>query len=164
MKIIRFILLLLVTIGVYLYLQSTKSSKNTEPNSADFKSIEQLILKQQDDWNRGNLLAFMEGYWQDDSMRFVSANGTRYGHANTLKAYQKHYPNKAAMGKLTFRLDRIAPLSEGSGLALASGRWQLTESTEAGGGYFSLILKKINDKWKIIADHTWADMTVSPEH
>ncbi|MBU6324918.1 MAG: DUF4440 domain-containing protein [Bacteroidetes bacterium] len=157
MKIIRFLILILLVIGVYFYLQSTKSSKNPEPNSADFKAIEQVILKQQDDWNRGNLLAFMDGYWQDDSMRFVSSKGTRYGHSNTLKAYQKHYPNKAAMGKLTFRLDRIAALSEGSALAVASGRWQITESTEAGGGYFSLILKKFNEGWKIIADHTWAD-------
>ena len=144
MKIIRFLLLLLLAIGLFFYLKSTKSSNRTEPDAADFKAIEQVIRKQQDDWNRGNLLAFMEGYWQHDSMRFVSSNGTRYGHANTLKAYQKHYPDRAAMGKLTFRLDRIAALSEGSALAVASGSWQLTESTEAGGGYFSLILKKFN--------------------
>lgn len=163
MKIIRFLLLLLVAIGVYFYLKSTKSSNRKEPEAADFKAIEQVIMKQQDDWNRGNLFAFMEGYWQHDSMRFVSSNGTRYGHANTLKAYQKHYPNKAAMGKLTFRLDRIAALSEGSALAVASGRWQLTESTEAGGGYFSLILKKFDQQWKIIADHTWADPIAKPQ-
>lgn len=153
---------MLIMIGVFYYLQSTKSTI-TEPSASDFKAIEQLILKQQEDWNRGNLRAFMDGYWQHDSMRFVSSNGTRYGHANTLKAYQKHYPDKAAMGKLTFRLDRIAALSEGSALAVASGRWQLTESTEAGGGYFSLILKKFDGEWNIIADHTWADQQAKTE-
>jgi ketosteroid isomerase-like protein len=156
MKIIRFLLLLLLAIGVYFYLKTTKSPKGTEPTGADFKAIEALILKQQDDWNRGNLVSFMDGYWQDDSMRFVSGFGTRYGHANTLKAYQKHYPNKTAMGTLAFRIDRIGPMCQGSELAVASGRWALTESTEAGSGYFSLILKNVEGHWKIIADHTWA--------
>ena len=157
MPILRISAVLLLVAALLCYIRTNRKNLIKEPDGADFKSIEQVIMKQQEDWNRGNLEVFMEGYWQDDSMRFVSPSGTRYGHKNTLEAYRKHYKDKAAMGTLSFRIDRIGPLSEGSDLAVASGRWEITGSPEAGSGYFSLILKKFNENWKIIADHTWAD-------
>lgn len=162
MNILRLPVIILLVAAALYYISTNRKNLTKEPDSEDFKSIELVIMKQQEDWNRGNLEAFMEGYWDDDSMRFVSPSGTRYGHKNTLEAYRKHYKDKAAMGTLSFRLDRIGPLSEGSNLAVASGRWEIKGSPEAGGGYFSLILKKFKENWKIIADHTWAD-SVKPD-
>ncbi|MEY3984509.1 MAG: hypothetical protein RL160_2068 [Bacteroidota bacterium] len=154
---LRLIFILVAVVAYVFNIKSKRPQAPVPPNATDVQNIKLLLQQQQQDWNNGNLAGFMEGYWQDDSMRFISSKGTRYGHSNTLKAYQKHYPSKAAMGQLKFDLEQVGALAEGSSLAMASGRWEITGSPEAGRGYFSLILKQINGSWKIIADHTWAD-------
>jgi ketosteroid isomerase-like protein len=156
-RILRFLVIIVAIVAIVYKFKSNRTQAPEPPNAEDVQNIKKLLQQQQQDWNNGNIAGFMTGYWEDDSMRFISSNGTRYGHANTLKAYQKHYPTKAAMGQLTFTIEHVGALAEGSALAMASGRWKITDSPEAGGGYFSLILRKFNGNWKIIADHTWAD-------
>lgn len=156
-RILRFLVIIVAIVAIVYKFKSNRTPAPAPPNAADVQNIKLLLQQQQQDWNNGNLAGFMDGYWQDDSMRFISSKGTRYGHNNTLKAYQKHYPTKAAMGQLKFDLEHVGALAEGASLAMASGRWEITGSPEAGRGYFSLILKQFNGSWKIIADHTWAD-------
>lgn len=34
-------------------------------------SIREVLTKQQDAWNNGDLDLFMEGYWKSDSLQFI---------------------------------------------------------------------------------------------
>ncbi|RMG63021.1 MAG: nuclear transport factor 2 family protein [Bacteroidetes bacterium] len=119
---------------------------------ADETAIRAAMAAQEAAWNRGDLEAFMEGYWESDSLTFTGSRGVTYGWAATLANYQRGYPDRAAMGSLHFELLRMQQL--GRGHALVIGRWTLTREADSPGGYFSLVWQKIKGRWVIIADHT----------
>lgn len=118
-------------------------------------AIEQikLVMKfQESNWNRGDIPAYMDGYWKSDSLLFIGSRGPTYGWQKTLDNYLKSYPNKEKMGKLTFGLIKIDLLSTTS--AFVVGKWRLDRKEDILKGHFSLLWKKINGKWKIVADHS----------
>lgn len=94
----------------------------------------------------------MELYWHSDSLLFIGKNGPTYGWENTLSNYRKSYPNPEAMGKLTFILLHEEKLSKDA--LFVVGKWHLSRSIGNVQGHFSLIFKKIDGKWKIVADHS----------
>ncbi len=114
--------------------------------------IRQVLKEQVNAWNDGDLKNFMQGYWQSDSLKFIGKSGINYGWNEALKNYKKGYPDTAAMGKLAFDIietDRLSPL-----YTFVIGKWQLTRTIGDLSGYFTLLFKKINNKWLIIADHS----------
>jgi ketosteroid isomerase-like protein len=111
-----------------------------------------VLEKQRDDWNRGDVRAYMEGYAPDTV--FVGAEVTR-GVGPVLERYLKKYPNREAMGTLAFSEIEVRML--GAEYASVIGRWALTRSAAGGGntgGRFTLLLKKTAAGWKVILDHT----------
>ena len=117
----------------------------------DETAIRNAMNEQLSAWNAGNIDAFMQTYWQNDSLLFVS-NPPTYGWQTTLEHYKKGYPDTAAMGKLSFNLLELKQLSPEYYFVM--GKWDLKRSTGDVGGYFTLLFKKINDKWLIIVDHS----------
>jgi len=116
------------------------------------ESIQLIMGKQTAAWNRGDIPAFMEGYWKSDSLQFVGQSGVTYGWQKTLDNYKKHYPDTANMGQLTFDILEIKPLSKDYCYVL--GKWFLKRSVGDVGGHFTLLFKKFKDGWKIVADHS----------
>ncbi|HJV20261.1 MAG TPA: nuclear transport factor 2 family protein [Sediminibacterium sp.] len=114
--------------------------------------IRQILGKQTAAWNRGNLEAFMQGYWKNDSLLFVGKSGPTYGYNTTLQNYRKSYPDHATMGQLAFTLLQIRPLSSDTWFVL--GKWALTRTAGNISGHYTLLFKKINGAWVIIADHS----------
>ena len=47
-------------------------------------SIRQIMERQQDCWNKGDLDCFMVGYWESDSLMFIGKEKVYYGFQNTL--------------------------------------------------------------------------------
>lgn len=121
-------------------------------SAQDKQAIAKVMHQQQVDWSNGDLDGFMQSYWKSDSLVFISKRGPTYGWQQALDNYKKGYPDKAAMGKLTFRLDKIELLSKTD--AFVMGAWSLTRAGDAPGGYFTLWFKKINGRWVIVCDHT----------
>ena len=112
-----------------------------------------LVMKFQEvNWNKGDIPAYMKGYLNSDSLLFIGSKGPTYGYDNTLMNYLKTYPNKSKMGKLTFDLIRIDVLSEKD--AYVVGKWHLKRETDEPQGYFSLLWKRVDGEWKIVADHS----------
>lgn len=106
-------------------------------------------------WNQGDVSAFMNGYLDSDSTRFVSAKGVSEGYQRVLARYRSAYPTKEKMGELSFSDLNVRLLS--SELAIVIGKWNLKRSEQDGGnisGYFTLIFQKTANGWKIIHDHT----------
>jgi hypothetical protein len=104
------------------------------------------------DWNNGDIKAFMQPYWQNDSLMFVGKSGLTYGWNKVLDNYVKSYSTPNEMGILQFKIDRISPL--GKTHCLVVGRWALKREKDEPRGYFSLVWKKIDGEWKIISDHS----------
>ena len=115
-------------------------------------AVRKLLSDQQAAWNRGNIDEFMEGYWKNDSLTFTGKSGVTYGWTKTINNYKRNYPDKAAMGKLSFTIISANNLS--TSWYHVIGKWRLDRSSDNLEGYFTLLFKKINGKWLIIADHT----------
>ncbi len=118
----------------------------------DKQAIIKVMAKQQQDWNRGDIEAFMQSYWKSDSLMFLGKKGPNYGWQTTLDHYKKSYPDKAAMGQLSFKIIKVDVLDKTNAFVL--GAWNLKRDKDAPGGYFTLWFKKFNGVWKIVADHT----------
>ncbi len=112
-----------------------------------------LVMKfQESNWNRGDIPAYMKGYWQSDSLLFIGSKGPTYGWNQTLSNYLKSYPTPEKMGQLKFDLIKIELLSDQS--AFVAGKWLLKRKSDTLSGHFTLLWKKIDEEWKIVADHS----------
>jgi hypothetical protein len=92
----------------------------------------------------------MEGYWKSDDLKFYGSNGVTYGWNNTLERYRKAYPSKDHTGTLTFVINDISGIENGSYYVM--GEYHLQRKVGDANGIFMIIFKKINGQWKIIAD------------
>lgn len=120
--------------------------------AADEAAIRAVMAAQEAAWNRGDLEAFMHGYWEDEGLKFIGKTGVTYGWQATLDRYRKGYPDRAAMGTLHFDLLHLERISSKS--ALVVGKWTLQRAEDQPGGHFSLLWKKIKGQWVIVADHS----------
>ena len=118
----------------------------------DESEVRNLLAKQNAAWNRGDIDAFMVGYWENDSLMFIGKSGVTYGYKNTLSNYKKNYPDTATMGKLTFTLIQVKQLS--LEYFHVTGKYYLTRTMGDASGHFTLLFRKINGKWVIISDHS----------
>ncbi|HXJ92741.1 MAG TPA: nuclear transport factor 2 family protein [Terriglobia bacterium] len=114
--------------------------------------VRALLKKQVADWNRGDVTAFMRGYWKSPETEFVGTDGIMRGWQNVLDRYRKTYPDRASMGHLDFTNLEVTVL--GPEAALAVGHWQLKRQNDTPGGVFTLVFRKFPEGWRIINDHT----------
>jgi len=115
-------------------------------------AIRHVLSNQQQAWNNGDLEQFMQGYWQSEKLRFASGNSFRFGWKTTLANYQKNYPDRTTMGKLTFDIIDIKLIAPQH--AIVFGRWHLQREKDTPNGLFSLTFEKISGQWLITQDHT----------
>lgn len=120
----------------------------------DTALVREVLNLQQQAWNKGDIEGYMQGYWKSDSLAFIGKKGVTYGWKHTLENYQKSYPNKAAMGSLTFELRSIQQVSVDAVFVI--GKWYLKRTENLGDlkGHFTLLFKKVNNQWVIVADHS----------
>jgi uncharacterized protein (TIGR02246 family) len=120
-------------------------------------AIRKMMDDSADAWNRGDLPAFASYYEDSPQTTFMGKTIVRGGVKAILERYQKGYPTKDAMGKLTFSELEVRPLSKG--VALVTGKFELKRTKEGGGdtwGRYTLIVRESGGKWKIIHDHSSA--------
>ncbi len=138
--------------GLILLMFLSLYAKYSYAQNSDSLQITQAMQQQIVAWNNGNIEGFMQTYWDNDSLLFIGKNGPSYGWKATLERYKQSYADPAAMGKLTFDLLQLKPLSYEYYFVV--GKWRLQRSIGNIEGYFTLMFKKINGKWLIIADHS----------
>jgi ketosteroid isomerase-like protein len=118
----------------------------------DELAIKALLNEQTKAWNNGDLESFMKGYWESDSLLFIGKSGAKYGYKTTLENYKKGYPDTAAMGKLRFDILQIKRLSVIYFFVV--GKWHLQRTIGDLEGHYTLLIKKVKNKWVIVADHS----------
>ena len=119
--------------------------------------IRVVIEAQQEAWNRGDIDAFMNGYWHSDQTVFVSGDEVTRGWQTVLERYKAKYSDRAKMGTLTFSNLEIKMLCPDSAVVL--GRWRLKRANDQPHGTFTLIFRKTDEDWRIVQDHTSAAPT-----
>ena len=116
-------------------------------------SINQKMNEQETCWNTGDLECFMQHYWHSDSLLFIGKSGLTYGWQPTLDNYTSSYPDKSAMGKLTFT-NEVKEFIDIETVQVI-GQWELQrDSLENLGGYYSLLWKIKKGEWVIVSDHS----------
>jgi len=118
----------------------------------DRSEIETVLSTQAADWNRGDIDAFMEHYWKSDELTFSSRGQTTRGWTGTKENYKRRYSTREQMGQLKFSQLEITSLGDSAALVL--GRWQLMREQSPVEGNFTLVFRRIDNKWVIIHDHT----------
>lgn len=119
----------------------------------DRRAILQILKRQTEDWNAGQVEKFMRGYWQSDSLTFVGKAGVTYGYEATLANYRKRYPDRPSMG--TLRFDILELQFPAKNVAYVIGKWNLRRPQIGdAGGHFSLFWRKIKGRWVIVSDHS----------
>ncbi len=83
---------------------------------------------------------------------FIGSKGITYGWDSTMARYKRNYPDKAAMGILSFDLLELKQLSPDYYFVV--GKFTLLRDRDTPTGHFDLLFKKINGKWLIMSDHT----------
>lgn len=127
-------------------------SCNTSSPQDETEAIRTVLNTQAARWNEGDIAGYMQGYWNNDSLLFIGRGGPGYGYQNTLDRYKKGYPDKAAMGELTFSNLSFNRLSDE--YYHVTGKYFLERDSNDASGYFTLIFRKINGAWVIVADHS----------
>ena len=118
------------------------------------EEIRQVIVNQQDAWNRGDLEEFMAGYWNSPELTFFSGARESKGWQAALDRYKKSYQSAGhEMGKLEFANLRIEMLGPES--AFVRGEFHLTMSDgKTPHGLFTLIFRRFPQGWKIVHDQS----------
>ena len=137
----------------------TVAAAQTSPKiipSPSVQAIKNVLEQQVAAWNRGDITAFMDGYWKSDDLEFVNAAGIFQGWQDVLKRYQHSYPDRAAMGHLTFSGVEIHALCADAGFVVGHFRLDREKDGQEGHpeGVFTLIFRKFPAGWKIVNDHT----------
>lgn len=136
---------LLLLTGIIISLSSMAQTK-------DEQIIRKMLADQISYWNKGDIPGFMQGYWENDSLVFIGKNGPTYGYNNTLRNYQKNYPNKDYMGVLNFDILSVQAIEKDHFFVI--GKFMLQRKVGDASGHFTLIFKRINGIWKIVSDHS----------
>jgi ketosteroid isomerase-like protein len=116
--------------------------------------IRGLLEAQVAAWNHGDLEGFMAGYWHSPELAFCSGASLTKGWQATLERYRQRYKAEGReMGRLRFEALEVEPL--GTDAAFARGEYWLRMSDgREPHGRFTLVLRRIDDAWRIVHDHT----------
>jgi ketosteroid isomerase-like protein len=116
--------------------------------------VVKVLLAQEKSWNGGDIEGYVKGYKNSPDTLFIGRQVSR-GYQQIFEDYKHNYPTRSSMGTLTFSELEAHPLSET--FAVCLGKYHLDRPKKEGGGadgFFSLVLEKTDDGWKIVLDHT----------
>ena len=134
--------------------QATSAANETSDRQADRSAIRAVLNAQQEAWNRGDIDAFLTGYWHSPDLTFSGNSGISRGWDAVLARYKENYADRSAMGTLDFSNLEFRFL--GPDAALVLGHWHLKREKDDLGGVFSLVWRRFPEGWRIIHDHTSA--------
>ena len=149
--------ILLITLSLTIASMPVVAQSESASHVTDRATIKQLLTNQQDNWNKGDVDAFMSAYWNSPELTFSGTGGIRRGFEAVRDRYKKSYPDRSAMGHLDF--SELEFHFTGNDGALVLGHWHLTREKSGGGdigGVFSLVWQRFPEGWRIIHDHTSA--------
>ena len=121
-------------------------------SSKDIEEITGALHISAEKWSAGDLEGYMDVYWRSEELQFIGKNGIIYGWNQTLENYKKGYPNKDDTGQLKFKILNVSFLAKD--LYALTGEYHLIRNKGNADGIYTLIFKKVNNKWVIISDHS----------
>lgn len=146
--------LLAATALLFSMCTTTSVQEKAVQTDVDRARILERMSAQEAAWNAGDLDGFMAAYWRSDSLLFVGSRGPSRGWDTTLDNYRRSYPDRAAMGQLTFGVEELTFAGQDHALMLGSWRLDRTEGLDTLSGWFSLVWERKQGDWVIVRDHS----------
>jgi uncharacterized protein (TIGR02246 family) len=136
----------------FLFAATAVSAQEKTPAAAE-TAIQKVLTDQVTAWNKGDLAEFMKGYWNSKDLTFYSGKDKHQGWDQAFERYKKRYQGEGKeMGKLAFSELDVQLLTPE--FAVVKGRWNVELKKETLSGLFTLIMKKTDQGWVIVHDHT----------
>lgn len=132
---------------------STRGSKLTLTTD-EAHQIERVLQEQDEAWNKGDIDGFMRAYWHSPELSFSAGGKLVRGWEGIRERYKTRYPDRSAMGTLSF--SDLEIMSLGRNHVLVLGRWRVAAQSVSQGA-FSLVMRRDHEQWLIIHDHTSLD-------
>ena len=152
----------LLMVTVHALTPATACADELKGHQAERSAIRAVLDAQEEAWNRGDIDAFLKGYWHSPNLTFSGSNGIFRGWDAVMARYKKNYPDRSAMGALDFSNLEFRFL--GPDAALVLGHWHLKRQKDEIGGVFTLVFQRFPEGWRIIHDHTSASpMEANPK-
>ena len=123
-----------------------------EAENPEIQRILAVLYAQQDAWNNGDIDGFMQGYWRSEQLRFASGGSITRGWQATRDRYHARYTDRTIMGTLAFTDLEVDLLS--SDAAIVHGAWALEREADRPNGLFTLVLRQMDGRWKVVSDTT----------
>ena len=137
-----------------LVVMSAACAATQTPESDAIGDVRTVWTAQVEAWNRGDLEAFMAGYWKSPDLVFFSNGTETRGWQETLDRYRTRYQAEGKqMGTLDF--PELDILTLGTDAAVARGRWRLKlPDGKESSGMTSVVFRKLPEGWRIVHDHS----------
>lgn len=135
---------------VFLYLLVACSPADRAFEPKDAEAIRLVMEDQEGAWGRGDIRGFMAGY--SDTICFLGPSGMTCGREAVTGNYLRKYPDREAMGVLSFGIHELLPA--GPDHAWTTGTWALHRTADTLSGAFSLLWAREVEGWRIVRDHT----------
>lgn len=119
---------------------------------ADLIEVKAVLEAQVRAWNRGDLDAFAKTYEKSPRLVFRGPTELTTGWDAFVARFRRAYPTKEAMGQLRFASLEFDDL--GPDTILAHGRWELARERDVPMGHFAIVLRKLEDGWRIVLDYS----------
>ncbi len=137
--------------------QPAEKSTSRSPLRSVEDIVRATLRAQMAAWNEGNLDAFMETYWKDDALKFVSGGEITKGWSATMKRYRERYADGNGLGHLGLGQMDVQLVTDD--VAVVTGRFTHTRDAAPTSGFFSLVMRRDRGAWRIVHDHTVLDST-----
>lgn len=108
-------------------------------------------------WNAGNLDAFVDDYLPSDSTTYIGGRGMVRGPAAIRASYAPMFTGRIVRDSLSFEILDVDPLAPD--IVNFIGRYTLTRRLDGrdsvtARGPTSLLLRRVNGRWRIVHDHS----------
>ncbi len=116
--------------------------------------IQAVLETQVGAWNRGDLDAFLAGYWKSEQTVFAGSDKVHRGFEAMAERYRASYPTREKMGRLSFSNVAFERLEDDRAVVTGSWELEIAGQDKRPGGVFTLIWRRFHDGWRIVHEHT----------
>jgi len=117
------------------------------------RSIEAMLHRSADAWNRGDLDGFMASYADGASTSLMTVDGPVNGRVEIRELYAPRFVPGATRDSLRLENLNVRPLPPLIGIV--TGRYVLYRAgTVTDSGWFSVVVRRAGDGWRIVHDHS----------
>ena len=124
----------------------------SDPSWVGGEAARRGVTAQMEAWNRGDLEAALQAYWDSPKMTWVSKSGVDYGYAPFADAMRKDFTDPKSMG--IYSVEILDARNLGRHTEHIVFRWKIMKGEKRlMGGISTQIWRRIDGNWHAVFEH-----------